>query len=284
MSARAHARLAPRTAVVLAVASLAGLCMYCWPLLVQPAPGQTSPSIGSPFVFAAILPVVLAVVMAELHGGTMDSKSLAMLGVLSAIGAALRPLGAGLGGIEPMFFLLALAGRVFGGGFGFALGNTSMFASAILTAGIGPWLPFQMLAAGWVGLGAGLLGRRVRGRAEIAVLALYGAFAGLAFGFLINMWYWPYAIGTDTDLSFVAGAPILDNLRRYVLYTVATSTLGWDLGRAITNVVLIVGLGPTILATLRRASRRGSFGAVASFSSEEPAADRSTPADEPAGT
>ena len=86
-----------------------------------------------------------------------------MLGVLSAIGAALRPLGAGMAGIETVFFLLVLAGRVYGPGFGFVLGTTTLFASALLTGGVGPWLPFQMLAAAWVGLGAGLLPRRVRG-------------------------------------------------------------------------------------------------------------------------
>ena len=84
-----------------------------------------------------------------------------MLGVLSAINAALRPLGAGIAGIETVFFLLVLAGRVFGPGFGFVLGCTSLFASALLTAGVGPWLPFQMVASAWIGMFAGLLPRRV---------------------------------------------------------------------------------------------------------------------------
>ena len=75
----------------------------------------------------------------------MDAKALAMLGVLTAVNAALRSLGAGLAGVELVFFLLVLAGRVFGPGFGFVLGCTSLFASALLTAGVGPWLPFQML-------------------------------------------------------------------------------------------------------------------------------------------
>ncbi len=87
----------------------------------------------------------------------MDTKAIAMLGVLSALGAALRPMGAGTAGIETVFFLLVLGGRVYGPGFGFVLGSTTLFASAILTGGIGPWLPFQMLAASWVGMGAGLL-------------------------------------------------------------------------------------------------------------------------------
>lgn len=262
---RAGARLRLRSALVLAVASLAGLTMFLWPLLVQPAPGQASGSIQAPFIFAVILPVVLAVVLTELHSGDLDTKSLAMLGVLSAIGAALRPLGAGMAGIETVFFLMILAGRVFGPGFGFVLGNTTLFASAILTAGVGPWLPFQMLGAAWVGLGAGLLPRGVTGRAEVAMLSLYGAVAGFAFGFLINMWFWPYTIGADTELSFVAGDSVLANLRRYVLYTVATSTFGWDTGRAITNAVAIAVLGPAVLITLRRASRNASFEAPVTF-------------------
>src|SRR5690606_33912598 len=100
--------------------------------------------------------------------------ALAMLGVLAALGAGLRPLGGGAGGLETVFFLLVLAGRVYGPGFGFVLGATTLFASALITGGIGPWLPFQMLASSWIGMGAGLLPKRVRGRSEIAMLVVYG--------------------------------------------------------------------------------------------------------------
>jgi energy-coupling factor transport system substrate-specific component len=116
-----------------------------------------------------------------------------------------------------------------------------------------------------VTLGAGLLPHRIRGRTEIALLAAYGAVSAFVFGFVLNMWFWPYSIGADTELSYVAGGAVLDNLRRFFLYTVATSTLGWDLGRAITNVVAIVVLGPAILVVLRRAARRAAFGAPVEF-------------------
>jgi energy-coupling factor transport system substrate-specific component len=191
-----------------------------------------------------------------------------MLGLLSAINAALRPLGAGIAGIETVFFLLVLAGRVFGAGFGFVLGCTSLFASALLTAGVGPWLPFQMVAAAWMGMFAGLLPRRVTGRAEIAMLVAYGIFAAYAFGFLMNLSFWPFAVGQDTELSFVPGDTALENLHRFIIYSITTSAIGWDTGRAITNAIAIVVLGPAVLATLRRASRRASFGSIASFGSE----------------
>jgi energy-coupling factor transport system substrate-specific component len=57
-------------------------------------------------------------------------------------------------------------------------------------------------------------------------------------------------------MAYVAGAPVLENLHRFLVYTFVTSTAGWDTGRAITNAIAIVVLGPAILTTLRRAARR----------------------------
>ena len=218
-------------------------------------------TIAPPFVFLALLPLVIVVVLVELSEGGMDARVLAMLGVLSAINAVLRGLSAGVAGVELVFFLLILAGRVFGPAFGFALGCTSLFASALLTAGVGPWLPYQMLASAWVGLVAGLLPRRVIGRAEIAMLVAYGVVAAYAFGILMNLSGWPFLVGVDIpghagSLSFVAGDPLLENLKRFGVYTLLTSTGSWDTGRAITNSVAIIVLGPAVLTTLRRASRR----------------------------
>jgi energy-coupling factor transport system substrate-specific component len=163
--------------------------------------------------------------------------------------------------VELTFFLLILAGRVFGPGFGFVLGCTSLFASALMTAGVGPWLPFQMLVSAWVGMGAGLLPRRPRGRAEIAMLVGYGILAAYAFGLLMNLSGWPFLLGIQVpghegSLSYVPGAPLLENLQRFGVYTLVTSTGSWDTGRAITNTVALVVLGPAVLTTLRRAARR----------------------------
>ena len=195
-----------RSATVLTVASVAGLLMFLWPLLVRVrVEGQ---AIQPPFIFVLLLPVVIVVCLAEFTEGGMDSKVLAMLGVLTAINAVMRGLSAGMAGIELVFFLLILGGRVFGAGFGFVLGCTSLFASALLTAGVGPWLPFQMLASAWVGMGAGLLPRRVTGAREIAMLVVYGIFAAYAFGLVMNMSSWPFILGIEVPghsggLSFV---------------------------------------------------------------------------------
>lgn len=257
-------RVGPRSALVLALATVAGLMMFVWPLLVRVEPDSMQHGADAPFVFIVILPVIIVVVLAELSEGGMDSKALAMLGVLSAVNAALRPLGAGTAGIETVFFVLVLAGRVFGAGFGFVLGCTSLFASALLTAGIGPWLPFQMMCAAWIGMGAGLLPRRVTGKAEIAMLVGYGILVAYGFGLLMNLWFWPFITGAEVPyhaghISYVPGDPVWENLHRFLVFTLLTSTAGWDTGRAITNTVAILVVGPALLATLRRASRKASF-------------------------
>jgi energy-coupling factor transport system substrate-specific component len=255
---RVHAvPLGRRSGLVLVVASVAGLMMLVWPLLVRsPEGGQ----MGPPFVFLALLPVVILVVLTEVTEGGLDPRVLAVLGVLSAVIAVMRGLSPGTGGVELVFFLLILAGRVFGPGFGFVLGCTSLFASALLTGGVGPWLPYQMLCSAWVGMGAGLLPRRVTGRREIGMLAAYGVVAAYAFGLLLNLSSWPFVLGIavpgHTGLSFVPGDPASENLHRFLIYTVITSTGSFDTGRAITNAVAIVVLGPAVLTTLRRAARR----------------------------
>jgi len=260
MNARRSALpITPRTAAVLGAASVGGLMMLAWPLLLRV--DGTEARVDPPFLFLALLPIVIFVVLAEMSEGGMDSRILAILGVLSAVNAILRVFSAGTAGVEFVFFLLILAGRVFGPGFGFVLGCTSLFASALMTAGVGPWLPFQMLVAAWIGMGAGFLPRRVTGRSEIAMLVVYGVFAAYAFGLLMNLSGWPFLLGIEVpghegSLSYVPGAPLLDNLQRFLVYSAITSTGSFDTGRAITNSVALVVLGPAVLTTLRRASRR----------------------------
>lgn len=256
-----------RSGVVLAITSVIGLLMLAWPLLLD-VPADTE-RVDPPFLFLLLLPVILGVVLAEMSEGGMDARVLAVLGVLSAVNAVLRLVSAGTAGLELVFFLLILGGRVFGAGFGFVLGCTSLFASALMTAGVGPWLPFQMLVAAWVGMGAGLLPRRVRGRGEIALLAAYGVVSAYLYGLLMNLQGWPFMAGIQvpgqdsTEISYVPGAGVLENLHHFVVYTLLTSTGGWDTGRAITNALAIVLLGPAVLVTLRRAARKARIeGAV----------------------
>lgn len=256
-------RLRRSSAAVLLVASLLGLVAFTWPLFVDPVGSENLAHSGdAPWIFLALLPLLFAVIVAELSEGTIDAKAVALLGVLAACGAALR-LPGGVTGFEPMFFVFIPAGRIFGRGFGFVLGALTMFASALITGGVGPWLPFQMFGAAWVGFFAGCL-PPARGRAEIWMLAAYAFVAGLAYGLLLNMWFWPYGASAGSEVSFVPGAGLAENLRRFWGFHLATS-LGWDLPRAVINAVLVLVIGGPVLAALRRVARRAAFGAPIEF-------------------
>lgn len=247
-----------------------GLVAFGWPLFLTPASGVSA--VQAPILFAIVLPLVLAIVLSEVAGGRMDAKTLAMLGVLAAVGTILRPLSAGTAGFELIYFVIILAGRVFGTGFGFALGALTMFSSALITSGVGPWLPFQMLAAGMVGLVAGFL-PPAKGRVELVLLAGYGMVSAFAYGWAMDFSFWPFGIGPDTQLSFDPALPATANLHRFVLYNIATS-MGWNLGRALTNAVLILFLGGPLLQLLRRCARRANFEPVLSAGTTPAAAPK----------
>ncbi|WUL60654.1 ECF transporter S component [Streptomyces sp. NBC_00344] len=262
--------LGPRSVVALVLITVIGVFAFGWPLLADSASGLAH-SRDAPWLFAALLPLLVAVVVATIADTGLDAKAVAMLGVLAAVGAALRPLGAGTAGLEPMFFLMVLSGRVLGPGFGFVLGSVTMFASALLTGGVGPWMPFQMLAMGWFTMGAGLLPGAgwLRGRAELLMLAGYGCVAAFAYGTVMNLQGWTYIGGLATGVSFHPGDPVGANLARFLAYCAATS-LGWDLGRAVVTVVLTLAIGSTVLKALRRATRRAAFDAPVTFAAPVP--------------
>jgi energy-coupling factor transport system substrate-specific component len=261
-------RLGPRSVAALVLVSAIGLAAIGWPLLADSSSDLVGAAGDAPWLFAALLPLLIAVAVATITDTGLDAKAVAMLGVLAAVGAALRPLGAGTAGLEPMFFLMVLSGRVLGPGFGFVLGAVSMFASALLTGGVGPWMPYQMLCMGWVAMGGGLLPgpETLRGRRELWLLAVYGAVAAVLYGTLMNLQGWAlYNKGLPPGLAFEPGAPVEENLAHFTAFVLATS-LGWDLPRALLSAALTLALGGPVLKALRRATRRAAFDAPADFS------------------
>ncbi|MFC8962990.1 ECF transporter S component [Streptomyces sp. NPDC057094] len=259
-------RLGPRSVAALALVSATGVAGFGWPLLAGPGSQVGAHAQDAPWLFAGLLVLLVAVVAATISESGLGPKAVAMLGVLAATGAALRPVGAGTAGIEPMFFLMVLSGRVLGPGFGFVLGSVTMFASALLTGGVGPWMPFQMLAMGWFTMGAGLLPGpdRLRGRGELLMLAGYGFLAAFAYGTVMNLSGWPFMDALASNVAFDPDAALPTNLARFLAYCLATS-LGWDLGRAVVTVVLTLTLGATLLKALRRATRRAAFESPVTF-------------------
>ncbi|GAA2491226.1 ECF transporter S component [Terrabacter carboxydivorans] len=250
--------------VAVAVVGVVGLVAFTWPLFVTADVARDHGN-DAPWLFALLLGLLAVVCLAEVTAGRLDAKTIAVLGVAAAAGGGLRLLSAGTAGLEPMFFVVIVAGRVLGPGVGFVSGALAVTTGALLTGGVGPWLPFQMICAGGIGLGAGLLPARPGGRIERWALAAYALVTGLAFGLFMNLWFWPF-LGTNapSGMGFVPGAPLSENLAHYGLFYLATS-LGWDLPRGVLNAVLVLVAGPALLRVFRRGARRAAFGVPVVF-------------------
>lgn len=250
--------------VTVGLVNLGGVAAFALPFILGAGPGAGEASAraaDAPWMLGLLMPLLVVVALVEATRGRLDVKAVALLGVLAGLAALMR-LPISFAGANLMFFLPIAAGYVFGATFGFLLGSLAMAASAVITGGIGPWLPFQMWAAGWVGAGAGLLrplGDRLEPRPVISVgaLALYGYVAGLAFGFIINLYFWPL-LPADADIAWRPGLGVAETIRHYRSFYMSTS-LGWDAFRGIGNAVVIIAAGAPVLDLLRRFRRRFSL-------------------------
>lgn len=247
-------RPSPLRVAVLAGANLLGLLAFAWPF-VLPLSGRTAHEADAPVILVGLLVLLGAVLFVELGRGGLGPKAVALIGVLGAAMVALRLPGF-VAGFSAMFIVVLVGGNAFGPGFGFLLGALGMFASGLFVGGLGPWLPFQMVAVGWVGAGAGLLprGAGVSWRVRIAVLGAYAFVVGYLFGAVMNLWIWPF-VSSGTSVSWDPAAGAAANLHHYLTYYLATS-FAWDTFRAIGNAALVLALGRPLLGSLDRAARR----------------------------
>ncbi len=250
-------------ALILALASLLGLAAFLSPFFssaVRQGEGVVSAHGNDALLMLMVVSLLaLAAIIANMQVGQVSSKNLAVLGALAAVGSVLRFV-PGPAGFSAVFFLPILAGYAFGAQFGFLTGLITLLASAFLTGGVGPWLPYQMFASGWVGAAAGILPKlRINSRLEILMLAAAGFVLGLAYGAVMNLWFWPFVSRpAQTDLYWQPGEGLAATLRSYALFYVATS-LFWDVWRGLGNAALILLFGAPILRLLRRYEQRFRF-------------------------
>lgn len=256
--------LSRRSGAAVVATSVVGLLAFLWPMLAPTGSQLLAHAADAPIVFALLVPLLLAVTMSLVAEGSVGAKSVALLGVLAASAAALRALGAGIAGLEPIWIVIVLGGYALGAGFGFVLGAVCLLASALLTGGVGPWLPFQIMGSAWVGLAAGTLAGVLPARGERWLLAGFSAVAAVAYGWLLNLWFWPTLTGLPEQISFVAGAGAATNAQHWLVFNLTTS-LGYDLPRALLTFLAVLLLGPRVLASLRRVTRRASFDAAPEF-------------------
>lgn len=266
---------------------IVGLAAFAAPFV------NPQPATSEAFARAGDAPLVLGITLVALFAllGLMqvNARHIAVLGILCAVNSALRLVEVTVlplpGGFSPMFLLIITSGYAYGARFGFLTGAFSLFASALITGGVGPWLPFEMFGAGWVGLTAGLLARltneswkleirdwrlsasnvqRPTSNIHLIFLLPFGFAWGFVYGALLNLYFWP-VIDAGVGISYQAGAGITEALQRYVAFYVATS-LWWDVFSAIGNLALLAWLGLPLLRALRRFGRRFQFEVAPQFS------------------
>ena len=189
----------------------------------------------------------------------VTSRRVALLGVLAAVNSVVRLMGAGFAGIETAFALVILAAYVFGSRFGAALGALTILASALIGGGVGPWLPFQIIATALIGLGAGALPKLSSTRIKLIALCAYAAISSYVYGALLTAWTWPLFVGEGTSLSFSNDVGVLENFSSFIQFELVSGGLIWDTGRAITTILLIALIGKALMATLERAATRANY-------------------------
>ncbi|MEA2646398.1 MAG: energy-coupling factor transport system substrate-specific component [Chloroflexota bacterium] len=258
---------------VLALVSLAGLVLFAWPFLGLGLPDEV-PSLA---LAAAAAGVHLLVGYGP---NRLDNRRLALLAAIAALDAGMRlALVNGIAGFTPIFFLLLCAGYVFGPSFGFLAGSTAMLVSALVTGGVGPWLPYEMFAAGWVGAAAGLVlgGRRdTVSWPRLVLLATAGAALGYAYGAATDVYDWSIFYRGHPTLGWEPGMGAAEALARFGRFYLATS-LAWDTFRAVGNAAMVLALGAPVLAAMSRF--RARFTLV--IEEVEPRSDVSAPAAAP---
>ncbi len=247
---------------ILAIASLIGLGSFLYPFFI-PRQGAGFESMAhaqdAPLLFFALIILCLGAVLSSLTGGLMNAKLVAVLGIVTAVNAVLRGV-PGPAGFTLVFLLPILCGYAYGPTFGFLLGVFSIGVSAFLGFGVGPWLPYQMFSAGWVGLLSGWLPRLERHpRTEAVLLAVWGFVLGLGFGALMNIWFWPYLVTPgQSGMYWQPGLSLGETLQRYAVFYGLTS-LWWDLARAAGNLLLLLLFAAPMLRLLRRFQQRFYF-------------------------
>jgi len=247
---------------MLAAISLFGIAAFLYPFLlstVKQGDEGIARAQDAPLIFGLVLSMALVLFVMELTRHGVNAKSASILAVLMVAAAALRiptlPAGA-----SAFYFLVIVGGYVFGARLGFLLGAGALFVSAFAIGGFGPWLPFQVFAAGWLGLSSGWLGTFLQQRlqehrgVELIVLATFAALWGFLFGAIMNLWFWPFVAQGDS-ISWQPGMGLSDALRHYWAFYLLTSA-GWDAWRAIANVAFVLVAGrPTIDILVRYRDR-----------------------------
>ena len=247
-------------ALPVGLVSLCGIALFAWPFLGSGLPASTP---AWTLTFACVVGLFLV----ETGMRQLDSRAVALLASIAAIDTALRlAVIEGIGGFSPIYFLVLCAGYVFGPSFGFLAGALSILVSALAGGGMGPWVPYQVFAVGWVGVAAGLAGGWSRGSRvptwrDVLALAAVGGVMGWIVGALLDITDWIPVYRGNPTLGWLPGMDAATSLVHFGRFYLLTS-LAYDTFRAVGNVLMVLLLGAPVLAALTRLRVRLSFEVV----------------------
>ena len=191
----------------------------------------------------AILALVLAGGFAWYERSRPPSRVVALVAALAALAVAGRLAFAAIPNVVATTDIVLLTGYALGAAPGFAVGALAALVSNF-AFGQGPWTPWQM--AGWGGaglLGAALgaaSGRRL-GRWSLATAC---AFAGIAYGALLN-----YSI-----MATYGGEQTLERF-----FALSGRAIPFDLAHAGGNFLIALAIAPAMVRMLARFRERLEF-------------------------
>lgn len=246
-----------KRALPVGVVSLVGVLLFLWPFFGSGLPANTP-------AWTLTLACIAGLFLVEAGTRQLDSRAVALLAAIAAIDTALRlAVIEGIGGFSPIFFLILCSGYVFGPSFGFLAGAVSMLVSALAGGGVGPWVPYQIFAVGWVGVAAGLAGYSRRkagtpGWRDVLLLAGVGAVMGYVVGALLDITDWVPVYRGNPTLGWLPGMSPGTSLAHFGRFYLLTS-VAYDSFRAVGNVVMVLALGLPVLGALHRLRARLTF-------------------------
>lgn len=193
--------------------------------------------LNSTITISAVLIIIYFFLLFEFKG--IDSKKLAVISTMAAMGGVFRIPFAGVPNVQPTTFIVAVSGYTLGSVEGFIVGVLSAFISNFFL-GHGPWTLWQMLGWGLCGVFFGVLRKFIRNY-NIVIFTIFCGLWGFIYGIILDMWF---VVGFIRPLTINA-----------VLLGVASSIV-FDFMHAIGNIIFSILFSNKFVKILDRFIKR----------------------------
>lgn len=224
------------------------LLVSAWPLLAGENLLQSTNANQIQLILAILIPLSMILLLNDVLNQLISIRSFALIAIFVSLAVALRPLGLGVAGLEPIWVAIIIAGYTLGISAGFIVGGLALMLSALVTGGVGPWLGNQMVLAALIGAGAGAIGRISMSR---LMITLYAFITTYFFGWFMNLWFWPTFSNLQSAIAFDATSSVAERISAWAKFSLLTSS-GFDVPRALLSATLVWLTARRMKATVTR--------------------------------